>query len=258
VQAVFEDQVEVLPEAKPSRLYVALDGCKTRLTDEWRETRIEAVYDTRGRDREGVDRAGRITYVGVVQRPYEAFGRRLYVEALHRGAAHAEEVVVLGDGAPWVWELAAMHFPKATPILDWYHLSEHLWAVANAVFGSGAPPGKAWVQRQEARLRAGRLEAAFRSLRRLRPPPEAAETVRQNLAYFQSNRSRMKYHQYRRRGLHIGSGIVESACKRVANQRLKRSGMRWTRRGAQATLNLRVLDLNDRWDAYWNRQRRVA
>jgi len=259
VEAVFEAHVEVLPEAVPERLYVALDGCKTRLQDDWRETRIGAVYDTRGRDEAGIDRAGRTTYVGVVQRPYQDFGQRLYVEALRRGVGLAPEVVVLGDGAPWIWELAAMHFPNATHIVDWYHASQHLWEVANAVYGSGTAPAKAWVERQQTRLHDGQLDRVTQSLRGLKPPcAEAAQTVRKNVEYFRANRQRMRYDQYRARGLHIGSGIVESACKHVANQRLKLAGTRWTRRGAQATLNLRILDLNDRWDAYWNRQRRVA
>jgi hypothetical protein len=258
VEAVFDQHAEVLPEAVPERLYVALDGCKTPLTDQWRETRIGAVYDTRGRDEEGVDEAGRTTYVGVVYRPYEEFGRRLYVEALRRGLGGAKEVVVLGDGAPWIWELAAMHFPQATHIVDGYHVSEHLWEVADAVYGRGSPKAKHWVLRQEARLREGRLDAVLQSLRALPVSPEAAEIVRHNLEYFRTNRERLRYDEYRERGLHIGSGVVESACRHVANQRLKRAGMRWTQRGAQATLNLRILDLNRRWDAYWNRQRRVA
>jgi hypothetical protein len=228
VEAVFEQHAEVLPEAVPERLYVALDGCKTPLTDQWRETRIGAVYDTRGRDEEGVDRAGRTTYVGVVYRPYEAFGRRLYVEALRRGSRPAKEVVVLGDGAPWIWELAQMHFPQATHIVDWYHVSEHRWQVGEAVYGPGSSKARAWVERQEARLREGRLNAALQSLRALPVSPEAAEIVRQNIEYFRTNRERMRYDEYRERGLHIGSGVVESACNHVANQRLKRAGMRWT------------------------------
>jgi hypothetical protein len=115
-----------------------------------------------------------------------------------------------------------------------------------------------WVGQQQAHLRAGEVELVIQALRDLEPPPEAAETVRKDIEYFNTNRERMKYNDYRDRGMHIGSGIVESACKHVANERLKRSGCRWTQRGAQATLNLRILDLNGRWDPYWNRQRHVA
>jgi hypothetical protein len=259
VEAVFDEHVPVFPEATPERLYVAVDACKTPLTDQWRETKIGAVYDTRGRDEEGVDRLGRTTYVGLVHRPYEAMGRRLYVEALRRGLGRAKEVVVLGDGAPWIWELAATHFPQATQILDWFHVSEHLWKVAHAVHGPASAEAQAWVDQQQTRLRAGQREVVLQALRDLKPPsPDAAEIVRKDLEYFETNRQRMKYNEYRDKGMHVGSGIVESACKHVANERLKRSGCRWTQRGAQATLNLRILDLNDRWDAYWNRQRRVA
>jgi len=258
VEAVFEEHLTVLPEAAPERLYVAVDACKTPLTDQWRETKIGAVYEPRGRDADGVDVAGRITYVGTVYRPYEAVGRRLYVEALRRGLGLAKEVVVLGDGAPWIWELAATHFPQATQIVDWFHVSEHLWKVAHAVHGSASAEAAAWVDQQQTHLRAGEVEAVMQTLRNLEPSPEAADLVRKDIEYFETNRDRMKYHEYRRKGMHVGSGIVESACKHVANERLKRSGCRWTQPGAQATLNLRILDLNGRWDAYWNRQRRVA
>lgn len=258
VEGVFEDHVEVLPEAAPERLYVAVDACKTPLRDQWRETKIGAVYDTQGRDEEGVDRVGRTTYVGTVHRPYEAVGRRLYVEALRRGLRRAKEVVVLGDGAPWIWELAATHFPQATQIVDWFHVSEHLWKVAHAVYGHASTEADDWVGQQQTHLRAGEVEAVIQAFRDLEPSPEAAQTVRKDVEYFDTNRDRMKYNEYRDKGMHVGSGIVESACKHVANERLKRSGCRWTQRGAQATLNLRILDLNGRWDAYWNRQRRVA
>lgn len=258
VDAVFEAQLAVLPEAAPERLYVAVDACKTPLTDQWRETKIGAVYEPRGRNAEGVDEAGRTTYVGTVYRPYEAVGRRLYVEALRRGLSLAKEVVVLGDGAPWIWELAATHFPHATQIVDWFHASEHLWKVAHAVYGDATAEAEEWVGQQQAQLRAGEVELVIQALRDLKPPSEAAEIVRKDIDYFTTNRERMRYNDYRDRGMHIGSGIIESACKHVANERLKRSGCRWTQRGAQATLNLRILDLNGRWDAYWNRQRRVA
>jgi len=260
VEAVFESQMDLLPEAAPKRLYVAIDACKTpmRGRGEWRETKIGAVYEPCGRDAEGVDQAGRTTYVGTVYRPYEVVGRRLYVEAQRRGLAQAQEVVVLGDGGPWIWELAATHFPQATQIVDWFHVSEHLWKVAHAVYGPATAEAEAWAGEQEARLRAGEVALVIQALRDLQPPPDAAETVRKDIEYFDTNRERMRYNEYRNRGLHIGSGIVESACKRVANERLKRSGCHWTQRGAQAILNLRILDINGRWDAYWNRQRRVA
>ena len=157
-----------------------------------------------------IDRAGRTTYAGVVQRPYEAFGRRLYVEALRRGLGLANEVVVLGDGAPWIWELAAMHFTNATHIMDWYHASQHMWAVGNAVYGAETLAAKAWVERQQTRLEEGHCDRVIQSLRRLQSPSaEAAEIARQNVEYFRVNRQRMRYDQYRARGLHIGSGGVE-------------------------------------------------
>lgn len=258
-EAVFEQEAEVLPEETPSRLYVALDGCKAKLLDQWREVRIGAVYDTRGQDEEGIDLAGRTTYTGLVKRWYKDFGRRLYVEAMRRGAGQAEELVVLGDGAPWIWQLAQSHFPHATHIVDWYHTTQHLWAVANAVYGKDPAAAHRWIQRQEERLRAGHVDRVIQALCGMcAVHRKHAKLLRKEARYLRRNRHRMRYDEYRRRGLHIGSGIVESACRHVSNDRLKGAGMRWTQRGAQAILNLRILYLNGRWDAYWNRQRMVA
>ena len=257
-EALFGGELELLPEEVPDRLYVTLDGLKMLFVDDWHETKIGAVYEAKvGAD--GIDEPVAATYVCGAWEGPEQFGKRLYQEAAGRGAELAGELVVIGDGAPWIWNLVAEHFAGAVQILDWYHAIERLHEVARAVYGEGTERARDWVEANKERLWQGRVDNVLRSLRALRAPPgERREAVRRAVGYFDSNRRRMDYPSYRARGCHVGSGVVEAACKTVAAARCKRSGMRWSKDGSQAVLTLRCLLLNARWDHYWKPLKAVA
>ena len=256
---LFEGTLMYLPSERAHRLYVTLDATKTRFVDDWHETRVGAVYDVKpGRDR--LDEPDLTTYVATTaETGLEAFGRRLYQEAARRGVEHAKETVVVADGAPWIWNLVAEHFPHAIQILDFYHASERLHTVARAAYGEGAQQAKAWADRSIERLNLGDWKGLLCSLKALRPKTaEGQNTVRLAIGYFATNRRRMDYPAYRAKGMHIGSGVVEAACKCVVGTRCKRSGMRWTRAGLDPILASRCLLLNDRWDEYWAPLKAVA
>jgi len=248
---LFAGALELVPEQRDHRLYITLDATKTRFRDDWHDTRLAAIYDALpGRD--GIDEPQRTTTIACARRHLEAFGQSLYQEAARRGLDHAREVMVVADGAPWIWNQAAEHFPQATQILDFYHASERLHTVGRSVYGEGTKAAREWADRNVGHLSAGDWKRLLCSLKALRPrSAEGREAVRTALGYFHSNRQRMDYPAYRARGLHIGSGVVEAACKCVVATRCKRTGMRWTEPGVQAILSLRTLLLNDRWDEYW-------
>jgi len=249
---LFEGSLEYLPPARDHRLYVTLDATKARYVDDWHEARVGAVYDgTPGRDR--MDEPGETTYVAhTAAAGLEVFGQALYQEAALRGVEHARETVAVADGAPWIWNLVAEHFPHATQILDFYHASERLHEVARAVYGEGTQEAKQWAERNVQRLSAGDWKGLLCSLNALHPRTrDGTEVVRRCIGYLETNRQRMDYPAYRARGMHIGSGVVEAACKCVVGTRCKRSGMRWTETGLAAILATRPLLLNDRWDEYW-------
>jgi hypothetical protein len=140
---------------------------------------------------------------------------------------------------------------------------EHLWETARAHFGSREKELWAWVKAQEHALWLGRTQDVIDALKRVSqqlgaPDPQVSETARatdprwiahRNCGYFERNRERMNYPHYREQGLPIGSGVVESGCKHVVADRLKRTGMRWDEPGAEDLLALRCHDLNDRWDS---------
>ncbi len=132
-------------------------------------------------------------------------------------------------------------------ILDFYHASEHLNEVARAWYGDGSARAKRWVEARERDLLSDCVETVIRSIISWRPvDQEAREVRRKNLIYFETNKERMRYATFKSQGFHIGSGLVESACKTVVGQRLKQSGMRWSEPGAEAMLQLRSAILTHR------------
>jgi hypothetical protein len=196
------------------------------------------------------------TYTGAVETA-EEFGRRLYQEAGKRGGGRAQKQVVMGDGAEWIWNLAALHFPGAMEIVDLYHARQHLWDWARRLFPNDAGKQKAWIKAPPKRLLdKGKIPKLVGVLRAIKSRnPEVAEKIRTEADYFQRNAERMRYPQFRRQHLFVGSGVIEAGCQTVVASRLKRSGMFWTVRGANSILALRCSLLNGRFEDYWEDRR---
>jgi len=186
------------------------------------------------------------------------FAWLLYQLALECGLAQAKQVVVLGDGAPWIWNLAAEHFPQAVQIVDLYHAKEHVWEVAHAVFGPGTAAGTAWATHACSLLEEGQsaaLVSAISALPPIAPEPGQARSIPERAVdYFTTNAQRMRYPVFRAQGMHVGSGIAEAACKTIVSTRAKRSGMRWTPEGIDALLPLRTSVLNGAYDSLWEQE----
>jgi len=230
----------------PDRLYVAMDGVRILGTDgEGREVKV-GVVAPRQTGPGGEARAPASYAAGL--EPAAAFGRRLALEAHRRGLEGAGEVVVLGDGAAWIWNLAAEHFPTATQVVDWYHASERVWALGRARYGEGAAQTARWVERQLDRLARGQVRPLVAGWRRLKCQGAAATIRDEQVTYFTNQAERMAYDAYRRRGLDVGSGMVESACKHLIGAREKGPGMRWSEAGAQAVAAVRVALFNAQAD----------
>jgi len=190
------------------------------------------------------------SYVAAIETA-EEFGQRIYAEAVRRGLRQARQVIVLGDGAPWIWALAEEHFPGAVQIVDLYHAREHLGELAKTLYGRTGKATATWRVARYKALEQGKVEAVVAAMKRTRPrDPVGREEVRKQIAYFQTNAERMRYAKFHRRGLFVGSGVVEAACKTLG-QRLKQSGMRWTVRGANAIIALRCCQVSNRWEEFW-------
>lgn len=215
----------------PKSLCVAVDGAYAHIDNLWREVKVGVLYDDAGHKR----------YLAAREEAGQ-FGERVYAAAVEAGVEAAAEVVVLGDGAEWIWNLSATHFPGAIEIVDYWHACEHIHEVANAYWGEGTKAARRWAERHKGSLLEEGPGPLLRSLRGLRPTTaEGLEAVRLARGYFGRHRDRMRYPQFARRGLSIGSGSVEAACKVIVGQRLRRPGMRWVNAGADHILALRCL-----------------
>ena len=223
----------------PRRLYVSMDGTSAHTGGSWHEVKTGVVYEGRP-GKHGLDRAHEARYVAA-QEPAQSFGSRLYMAAAQAGVQLAHETVVIGDGAEWIWNLADQHYLGATEIVDVWHACEHIHAVARIHYGEGDERGKRWAQEHCRGLKEKGPAKLLRALRRMQPKgEEERDAIRREIGYFRRNAARMAYPHFRRRGLMIGSGPVEAACKVVVGQRLKQAGMRWSEAGADAVLATRA------------------
>jgi hypothetical protein len=219
-----------------------------------REVKLGCVFTQTKWDEEGyaLRDSDSTTYTGAIETA-EEFGKRLYLEAWNRGWGRAQKKVVMGDGAEWIWNLAQQHFPGALQIVDLYHARQHLWDLARRLHPNQEAAQKAWMKMHQKRLLdKGKIEKLIASLRSIHSPhPEVLEKLRTEADYFERNAPRMRYPEFRRQHLFVGSGVIEAGCKTVIGSRLKRSGMFWTVRGANAIIALRCCHLNGRFEAYW-------
>lgn len=247
-----------VPSVTPSPLCISLDGVQAHLRpDGWKELCVGAVFEV-GPCRPSKDRradamqAQAVTYVAELGSKREAFGWQLYAEVIRRGGAQ-RELVVVGDGAAWLWSLAELHFPQATCILDWFHATQYVWNAA-AVYtlegleveqATSAEVRKAWAEEQLRLLWEGKVEEVIAEVERHRGDGEAMEEA---ATYFTNQQGRMDYASYRARGLPLGSGTIESGCKQVASGRLKGPGMIWGAEGARQVVKVRAWLKGGRWE----------
>ncbi len=222
-----------------------------------REVKLGCVFTQTSWDQQGfaIRDPDSTTYTGAIETA-EEFGQRLYAEAWHRGWSRARKKVVLGDGAEWIWNLADLHFPGAIQIVDLFHARQHLWDLARLLYPGEDAHQRQWILRHQPKLDDGKIEKLVGYLCSLETSsPELTATIRQAAAYFQRNSERMRYPEFRRQHLFVGSGVIEAGCKSVIGSRLKQSGMFWTVRGANAIIALRCCRLSARFEDYWDTRR---
>lgn len=233
---VLADEIKLVCNENPDVLTISADGVMVHSNGEWTEMKCASFLS---------EAHGRST-IATMERT-EKFGELMYLEAVRRGIGRAGKVVFVADGAVWIWNLVAHHFPNAVEIVDWYHAVEHLWFVANAWYGQGSIKAKKWVKRNKARLMEDGVDRVIASIKQWKPITEEHIKIRrENLHYFSTHAHRMMYATFKENGYYIGSGSVESACKQYGQGRLKGPGMRWKNPGIEAIAHLRSAVLNKR------------
>jgi hypothetical protein len=165
------------------------------------------------------------TYTGAIETAAE-FGKRLYLEAWKRGWSRAQKKVVIGDGAEWIWNITNEHFPGSIRIVDLFHARQHLWDLARKRHPNDEPSQKRWMIMHQDLLDRGNIEDLVAALGSIdSSSPELTERIRIEIGYFSNNAERMRYPEFRRQHLFVGSGVIEAGCKTVIGSRCKQSGM---------------------------------
>ncbi|MDP2700978.1 MAG: ISKra4 family transposase [Candidatus Rokubacteria bacterium] len=270
--------VEPPPPDEPiaPTLYLGLDGTGVPMrpseldgrpgkqpdgTAKTREVKLCTVWSAEGRDADGtpVRDAGSVTYSAAIESAASkdtdatpsAFAARVEREATRRGFDQAPRRAVLGDGAPWIWNLATEHFPSAVQIVDRFHAKQHLSDVGKAVYGATTALARAWARERHDELDAGDLDAVLEALR---AHAATHDDARKCVDYVERNRERMRYPEFQAAGLCTSTGVVEAGCKVAIGTRCKRAGMHWTVAGADAIIALRCCTLSGRFEDFWERR----
>jgi hypothetical protein len=255
------------PAPLPDMLYIAIDGTGVPMVAAETEGRPGKGPGGRAHTREvklaclftqaTLDEAGRpvrephsSSYLATFD-PAARFARLVDAEARRRGAEHIRQLVVLGDGAVWIWNIADERFPAATQIVDLYHAREHVHDLATLATRllRGSHPG--WLADRLAELDNGDIPALLAAGHDLKFTGALARERDKQLGYFETNACRMQYARFRELGMFVGSGTVEAGCKAVIGQRLKLSGMRWSVPGATSIATLRCQEASNRWEDIW-------
>jgi hypothetical protein len=240
------------PTARPRQLYISMDGVFVPLRDPWKrdgslgelscrfgECKVGAVYQVRPGEDGRLEAHGSV-YTATLDGG-TAFEPLIATLAHQQGHHFAREVIVLGDGAAWIWRIAAAQFPWAIEIIDFCHASQHLWKIAEARFGRQSADASAWVEQRKTELLKDEVTAVLEAIAAWAPASEEGQKLQQTeYDYFAGNAERMRYGTFRRKGYQIASGVVESACKHVVASRLDQAGMHWRQETAEAIVCLRA------------------
>jgi hypothetical protein len=238
---------------------VSMDGATLHIRGEgWKEVKLGVVFDIAvkpAKDQEtgeSVDLAHAVNnrYVAHLGGP-DVLGEKTWALARRSGWEQAQDTVVLGDGADWIWNQAALHFGRSHQVLDWYHAKQHLMAAARLRKQEGTAAFTRWLNNRETLLFQGHaVKLADELDKAARQDPANAEQLITAAGYFRNNQQRMNYSELREEGWPIGSGVVESGAKQF-KARFCGPGMRWSRKGAENLLPIRAAVLSARFDHMW-------
>jgi hypothetical protein len=235
------------PVSKEDILYVEIDGSMipTRTNDEpWKEIKLGRLF----RDADCLNPNTENSYM-LASQYVGHFGSSADFGVRLTGVIDAygdlkDRLVFINDGATWIREWIADHYPLAGCVLDFYHAMEYLYEFADKAF-SDSSQKKLWCDCQKDLLLASDVETVLDNISSTQAKDEAKKKITN---YYQNNKERMRYKKYRDVGCGIiGSGAIESAHRTVIQKRMKLSGQRWSTKGAKNMLRLRVISMNRQW-----------
>jgi len=239
------DERTLTPVRKDESLYVEADGgmILTR-KDDWKEVKVGRIF----KSGDCIRASGKPGYISHSQYKAHLGDSKVFSAQMdHLIDSYAMpqcRLIFISDGAPWIKNWIEDAYPGAVSILDFYHAVEHLYGFAQRQFKDKGKLMK-WAKKQSDLLLDSRVSTVIRNIEKLSDSNDARNLIE----YYKTNKSRMDYKKYKQIGAGIiGSGAIESAHRTVVQKRMKLSGQRWGKKGAQNMLNLRVTSMNEKWD----------
>jgi len=234
-------------------LYIMMDGSavNTRIQDAdgstWKEMKLGMVFtdnDIRKRNKHiYIDRKEYVAYLGSV----DEFKKLVFEAAARAGYGKIKQVVVIGDGAKWIWNMCEELFPDAVCILDLFHMKENIFDYAKVLFPNNEKKYTQWAKTVSYYIESDQIEKALKKIKNSPLPETAGKNIVNLEGYVTNNRNRINYLAYKNHGYYVGSGMIESGNKLVVQKRLKQAGMRWSRDGAQYMVALRAKYESNLW-----------
>jgi hypothetical protein len=258
VQAKEESENYAPPEidSKITTVGIGLDGtCMLMCEEGWREAMVGTIslYDVEGERQHTI-------YLGATPE----YGKQKFLQRLEREIGQVKEryadatYVGIADGAESNWKFLNQH--TQTQILDFYHASGYLGAVAEVLYPNQSTEQKEWLKQSchDLKHEEGTGERLHAQMLELLGQKDLSKPLKENLessiTYYRNHQHQMNYSQFGQRNYPIGSGVTEAACKTLIKQRLCCSGMRWKEKGASVILSLRALVLTStRWEQFWDK-----
>ena len=219
--------------------YAMIDGAMYLTKEEqWKEAKLGRIFNTNenvnvSKNRSIISNSTYVSHLG---------GIKDFFPKLEYHLDGLKSVVIIADGAKWIWNWADDFYPEATQILDFYHAKEHLCEFAVNYFKESMSRSE-WIDEQCRTMLEEDTQKVIEVLKDLpmSPTKKIEQQKKKLINYYQKNRKRMRYSAYIKKGLLIGSGAIESAHRNVLQQRMKLSGQHWTKKGFQQISNLRVV-----------------
>lgn len=243
-------------------LYIESDGAMAPLWGdhcrEYKENKLGILFNNRDiehkitKDGKKISHIIRKKFISSIADGVDPAKKMLFAAAVEKGYHSAKDVIFLCDGASWLSKCREEYFPKAIQILDWYHAVEHLWETAEKIYGDNKGKAQQWGNPLETLLWEGKVQTVIKQLTHMADDMKIHQTALYELrGYYVSHANHMKYDEYRKNGWYIGSGAIESANKYIVSQRIKQSGMIWSKIGADAMIWTRCKYFEGNWDEFW-------
>lgn len=252
---IYENQYKAISNKeeanKKGRLYIECDGSMLLIrVDGWKEIKLGMVFSdnmvlNKNKPRHIIAEKEYVAYLGSA----EEFKKMLWAAAVRNGIEEVKEVVIIGDGATWIWNMADELFPEAIRILDYYHFNEHVHECGKVIYGDDEVNKARWVRGIIDKINEGKIEETINNIKTMHyENEEIRSSVNDLVTYLENNKDRIKYKEYKDKGYFIGSGAIEGGNKCVIQNRLKQAGMRWNKDGVQYIASLRTAKKSNQWD----------